>query len=107
MKEVKSALTSVLDTDAKRLVYQKSDGTLGTVELARLSGLASNSTVADMWDVWLRMGLGESIPVRGGSRFKHTFDIEEFGIKVPEAKTENVQKKAKDQPTEQKLEAPK
>jgi len=104
MKEVKSTLTSVLDTDAKRLVYQKSDGTFGTVELAKLAGLGSNRTVTDMWDTWLKLGLGESIPVKGGSRFKRTFDLEDFGIKVPEAKTENVQEKAKEEPAGQKPE---
>lgn len=107
MKEVKSTLNSVLDTDAKKLVYQKSDGTNGTVELAKLAGLGSNKTVADMWEAWLKMGLGESIPVRGGTRFKRAFDIEDFGIKVPEAKTENVHQKAKTELMEQKPEVSK
>jgi hypothetical protein len=107
MKEVKSTLISVLDTDAKRLVYQKSDGTNGTVELAKLAGFGSNSKVADMWDTWLKLSLGENIPVRGGSRFKRTFDLEDFGIKVPEAKTENLQEKAKEEPAEQKPEVSK
>lgn len=107
MKEVKNTLNSVLDTDVKKLVYQKSDGTFGTAKLAKLTGLGSNRTVANMWDAWLKMGLGESIPVRGGSRFKRTFDLEDFGIKVPEAKTENLQEKAKEEPTEQKPEVSK
>jgi hypothetical protein len=107
MKEAKNTLNSVLDTSVKKLVYQKSDGTFGTVELAKLTGLGSNRTVADMWDAWLKMGLGESIPVRGGSRFKRTFDLEDFSIKVPEAKTENTQEKAKEEPAEQKPEVSK
>jgi hypothetical protein len=60
-----------------------------------------------MWDTWLKLSLGENIPVRGGSRFKRTFDLEDFGIKVPEAKTENLQEKAKEEPAEQKPEVSK
>jgi hypothetical protein len=33
------------------------------------------------------MGLGENIPVRGGTRFKRSFDLEEFGIRLPEVNT--------------------
>ena len=109
MKEAKNTLNSVLDSDVKRLVYQKSDGTKGTVELAKLAGLGSNARVADMWETWLRMGLGESIPVRGGTRFKRTFDLKDFGIEVPaEIRAENVQQGAAQKDlAEQKPEASK
>ena len=86
MKEVKNTLVSVLDNEQKRLVYHLSDGSCGTVEIAKLAGIGSNRTVADMWEVWLKLGLGESIPVKGGSRFKRTFDLEDFGIEVPKIK---------------------
>jgi hypothetical protein len=36
-----------------------------------------------MWQIWMNTGLGESIPVKGGSRFKHSFNLDEFGIEVP------------------------
>jgi hypothetical protein len=104
MKEVKSTLISVLDTDAKRLVYQKSDGTNGTVELAKLAGFGSNRKVADMWDTWLKLSLGENIPVRGGSRFKRSFDLEDFGIEVPETNAKNTQEGDKKEPIDQKPE---
>ena len=104
MKEVKSTLISVLDTDAKRFVYQKSDGTNGTVELAKLAGFGSNSKVADMWDTWLKLSLGENIPVRGGSRFKRSFDLEDFGIEVPETNAKNTQEGDKKEPIDQKPE---
>jgi hypothetical protein len=84
MKEVKSTLIEVLDTDAKKLVYQKSDGTKGTAKLAKLGGYRSTSAVANLWNTWLNLSLGESIPVRGGSRFKRSFDLEKLGIEVPE-----------------------
>jgi len=86
MKELKNTLVGVLDTELKRLVYHLSDGSRGTVEIAKLAGIRSNRTVADMWQAWLKLGFGESIPVKGGSRFKRSFDLEDFGIEVPRAK---------------------
>jgi hypothetical protein len=108
IKEVKSTLMSALDSDAKKLIYQKSDGTQGSVELAKLVSIKSNRTVADMWDVWLRLNIGESIPAKGGSRFKRSFDLNDFGIEVPEVKTaENVKEEEKKEVSEQKPEATK
>jgi hypothetical protein len=86
MKEVKTTLASVLNTELKRLVYNLSDGTRGTVEIAKLAGIGSNSTVYDMWQAWLKLDLGESISVRGGSRFKRSFHLEDFGIELPREK---------------------
>ena len=86
MKEVKNTLVSVLDAELKRLAYHLSDGTRGTVKIAKLAGIGSTSTVFDMWQAWLKSGLGESIPVKGGSRFKRSFDLEDFGIEVPRVK---------------------
>lgn len=87
MREVKNTLTSILDTDEKRLIYHLSDGSRGVAEIAKLVGIGS-TTVFSMWQTWLRLGLGESIPVKGGSRFKRCFDLEDFGIKVPEIKAQ-------------------
>jgi len=86
MKEVKNTLVSVLNNEQKRLVYHLSDGSRGTVEIAKLVGIGSTSTVFDMWQAWLKLSLGESIPVKGGSRFKRSFDLEDFGIEVPKIK---------------------
>lgn len=83
MNQVKAILETQLETDTDKLIYQRSDGTRGIVELGKLVGLG-NATVDRMWESWVRIGLGEKIPVRGGSRFKRSFDLQEFGIKVPE-----------------------
>jgi len=108
MKEVKSTLMTALDSDAKKLIYQKSDGTRGSVELAKLASIKSNRTVADMWDLWLRLNIGESIPAKGGSRFKRSFDLSDFGIEVPEVRTaENVKEEEKKEVSEQEPEATK
>jgi hypothetical protein len=106
MKEVKSTLSSVLDTEQKRLVYHASDGSRGSVEIAKLAGIGSNRTVADMWDAWLKLGLGESIPVRGGVRFKRTFDLVDFGFEVPRMpEAEKSETQAGEPPGAEKAEA--
>lgn len=94
-KEVKPVLESKLDNDTKKSVYDLSDGTKGTRDIAKIVGSVSHGTVSNYWHAWEKVGLGESIPVMGGgNRFKHSFDLEDFGIIVPEiakqdATTEN------------------
>ncbi|MGB9960292.1 MAG: hypothetical protein ACPLKQ_07225 [Candidatus Bathyarchaeales archaeon] len=97
MREVKSTLINTLDTEQKRLVYHLSDGSRGIVEIAMLVGIGSTKTVFDMWREWLRLGLGESISVKGGSRFKRSFNIEDFGIEVPEIKALKIKEKPAEQ----------
>ena len=86
MNQVKAVLEQQLKADADKLIYQNSDGAHGTVELGKLADM-SKDAVHDRWESWVKIGLGENIPVRGGTRFKRSFDLEEFGIKVPETKT--------------------
>jgi len=79
MREVRNLLTTVLNDNQKLYVYQLSDGSRGTAEVAASAGLGTE-TVRRLWIAWLRLGIGDSIPVRGGDRFKHAFDLEELGI---------------------------
>lgn len=81
-KEVRSILTSTLDDEQKRSVYQLSDGTKGIVEIGKLVGIRSTATIYKMWKQWAKMGLGESVPVMGGTRFKRSFDLEDFGLET-------------------------
>jgi hypothetical protein len=86
LKEVKGILTSTTNNDPKRLiVYYLSDGNHGSKEIAAIAG-ASNVTVLNLWELWLKMGLGDNIPVKGGLRFKRSFDLQELGIEVPDIK---------------------
>ncbi len=86
MKQAKTTLEEVLDTDQKKLAYQLSDRTRTTREVAGLAGFGSKTTVADMWKAWYRLGLGETTSVRGGDRFMRSFDLSDFGIAVPKSK---------------------
>jgi hypothetical protein len=83
IKELKETLASTLDTDELKRLYHFSNGTKGTIELGKLVGM-SPSKVSNTWQTWLKQGLGDAVSVKGGNRFRRTFDIEDFGLKVPE-----------------------
>lgn len=84
MKAVKDVLNSTLDTPQKKLLYQLSDGSKGSVELCKATGIASTETITKNWKSWTKLGLGENLAVKGGKRFKRAFDLEDFGIEFPE-----------------------
>jgi hypothetical protein len=92
-KGVKEVLDSAVSTDQKKIVFQLSDGSKPSLEIGRLAR-CSDQTVINYWKAWLKQALGDTISVRGGSRFKRAFDLEDFGIEVP-----NVQQTATTQQT--------
>jgi hypothetical protein len=84
-KEVRNVLTSVLDSEQKRLIYHLSDGNNGTVQIAEAADVNAE-TVRRYWISWSRQGIVDSIKVQGGQRYKKSFDLEDFGITVPPPK---------------------
>lgn len=84
-KEVKNVLIATLDTEQKCLIYHLSDGNRASMEIAKLAG-TSDTTVRRHWASWARQGIVESLRVRGGERYKKAFELEDFGIEVPEPK---------------------
>ena len=86
MKGVRDALSAALDTEQKKIVYHMSDGTRGMVEVGKIAGIASTSTISRYWGAWSKQGFGEFVSVKGGDRFKRTFDLEELGIEVPQVR---------------------
>ncbi len=87
MNQVQSVLETTLNTPERKLVYQMSDGTKGTIEVGKVSKVGSPTKVSTLWKEWKRKGLGDSLSVQGGDRFKRTFDLEDFGIEVPQIVT--------------------
>lgn len=83
MKEVKAVLTSELDTDQKKQVYQLSDGTKSNAEINQATGVSAGSISGD-WKKWTKLAIGEKKPIAGGDRFVKAFDLEDFGIVIPE-----------------------
>ena|SRR2546429_3309690 len=85
-KEVKTVLTSALDGEQKKLVYHLSDGNKGSMEIGQQSGV-SDFTVRNYWKQWSKLGIVESIRVGRGDRYKKAFDLEDFGMEIPQSKT--------------------
>jgi hypothetical protein len=87
-KEVRTVLASTLDTEQKLLIYHLSDGNRGSVEIASLAK-TSDRTVRRYWESWARVGIVDAIKVRGGDRYKKSFDVEDFGMSPPEMEAES------------------
>lgn len=85
VKEVRTVMSSALETEQKRLIFHLSDGKRGIVEIGKLANVGS-STVARYWEAWYRLGITEPIAVQGGLRYKKSFELEDFGFNVPELK---------------------
>jgi len=81
-REVKNVLLTILDTEQKRLIYHLSDGGHSSSEIAKAAG-TSDTTVRRQWAFWSRQGIVEPLKVRGGERYKKSFELEDLGIEVP------------------------
>lgn len=86
-REVRNILAAALDTEQKRLVYDLSDGNKGSVEIGKAASVG-DSTIRRYWESWARQGIVEPIKVQGGTRFRKSFELEDFGIVAPQSKNE-------------------
>jgi hypothetical protein len=84
-REVRTVLINILDTEQKRLIYHLSDGEHGSVEIGKVANV-SDSTVRRCWESWSRLGIVEPSAVRGGLRYKKSFELEDFGFTIPQPK---------------------
>jgi len=82
-KEVGDVLVRALDSKQKRLVYHLSDGERGAVQIGEAANI-SDRTVRRYWESWARLGIVDSMKVRGGERYMKSFELEDFGIEVPD-----------------------
>ena len=88
IRELTSVLKGQFKDDSKKMIYQLSDGTKGTRKIAEIVGNVTHTTVFNYWKFWEKIGLGEPVAVKGGTRFKRLFDLTDFGVKVPKTKTD-------------------
>ncbi len=81
--QVKEVPFTTLNNPKKIHAYHLSDEKNTSVSIAKSIGV-SQPRVTEMWKEWMSLGIGESIPASGGSRFKKSFDLKMFGMKIPE-----------------------
>ncbi|WP_428325780.1 hypothetical protein [Nitrosopumilus sp.] len=82
LSSVKEHLTTILKTDTEKLIYHFSDGNNPTTQVVKMAQ-SSSQKVSDCWKEWKTQGIGETVEVKGGVRFKRTFNLEDFGIDIP------------------------
>ena len=83
MKDVKEVLLNNLTDNAKKIIYHHSDGMNNTTYLKRITNVKGNNVIPNLWDKWKNIGIIEKISVKGGERGKKIFNLEDFGIDVP------------------------
>ena len=84
IREVRTVLMDILNTEQKRLIYHLSSGERGSINIGKQVGV-SHTTVQRYWESWSRLGIVEPIRVRGGLRFMKLFELEDFGFSIPTA----------------------
>jgi len=94
--KVKEVLETALDTDEKKIVYQMSDGEMRSGAIADVIA-PHQTTIADWWRDWYKLGIAEALSVRGGRRAKKIFDLEDFNIEVPNLPSQPVSKEEIDE----------
>jgi hypothetical protein len=80
-EKVKILLNSTLDSDSKKIVYNLSDGKTSR-EINSICGVAPG-TISIYWNSWFRLGLMEIKIIKGTKKYFKNFNIEDFGIEVP------------------------
>ncbi|MFY9300030.1 MAG: hypothetical protein WAO91_02410 [Candidatus Nitrosotenuis sp.] len=90
-EKVKNLLESTLDKPEKILVYHHSTESHSTREIETLSGV-SLFAISSYQTSWFRLGLMKKIPVHGKNRYVKNFDLEDFGIKIPDVDKQKNQK---------------
>lgn len=79
-QRVKEILLDELDTDAKKIVYELSDGR-SSPEIEKMADVTSK-TIRDWWKKWANRGLTEVHP-EYKVRFHKVFSLGDFGIEIP------------------------
>jgi len=87
IQEARTVLSSILNTEQKRLIYHLSDGKTGSVSVAKTANV-SDSTVRLYWSSWARLGIMEPLQVRGGVRYEKSFELADFGFSIPEEESD-------------------
>ena len=88
-KEVKDVLLSQLKDERMKLIYHLSDGK-STREIARKTGVSHN-TVYEYWKKWSKVPIVEPVIVKGKTRYRKMFELEDFGIEIPDISKKEVE----------------
>lgn len=100
-QHVKEVLISSIQSDdvEKILIYHLTDGTRSSRQIADIAKI-NYQRVTRNWSQWARLGIIESVGTvaGGGQRYKKSFDLEDFGYKIPPFQNEQSSKKEENIP---------
>lgn len=100
VEKVQNILSKFLETPEQRIVYHLSDGKT-TREINSVCGV-SIGTISRYWKMWYSLGIMKSVSVKGGGeRHMKIFDLEDYGVEIPQIKKGTEQKSSEQNTTEQ------
>ena len=107
VEKVRILLEKVLDKPEKTLVYHYSTEERTTREIKDLAG-AGLFSISSYQTSWFRLGLMKKIPIHGKERYVKNFNLDDFGIQIPEIAKQDAttgnqiteQPKTEDQPND-------
>lgn len=92
VEKVKEVLERALDKPEKILVYHLSTDDKTTREINNITGV-SRVSISSYQKSWFNLGLMKKVPTSSKERYVKNFNLEDFGIKIPEIKLTNNQLK--------------
>ena len=93
MQKAKGVLEAALDNDAKKSVYELSDGKSSSA-ISKIVKV-SDQTVRNYWKEWAVLGIAEIHPGYK-KRFRRVFSLKEVGIEVPQIEETTASESAKE-----------
>lgn len=81
-QQIRPFISKNLETDMETAIYELSDGSRSTRDIAQILGKVSHVTVSRYWKKWANLSIVESSPTYQG-RYKKICSLEEVGISVP------------------------
>ena len=81
-QQIRPFISKNLETDMETAIYELSDGSRSTRDIAQILGKVSHVTVSRYWKKWGNLSIVEPSPTYQG-RYKKICSLEEVGISVP------------------------
>lgn len=81
-QQIRPLISKNLETDMETAIYELSDGSRSTRDIAQILGKVSHVTVSRYWKKWAHLSIVEPSPTYQG-RYKKICSLEEVGISVP------------------------
>lgn len=82
-RNVKDVLANTLNNPDEIVVYSMTDGKMGIRDIRDATG-KGYGTIQRLWKSWIKLGIAEPVAYGTGSRAKAVFDLENFGITIPD-----------------------